>query len=162
MARAYPAINKCAFIYMYDAATMTQVQVGQFEDWSLNDQLNTLEYRECGYNTPLLVPLDFSFTGILRKGKLNHNLIKQLWGNVGGKVDIGSFGYWNIPKSQLVLIKQFSDGATEEKTTYTGCIFFSHTENNYRGLIQESVNLAAETMTSETQALVPDRSPESP
>jgi len=69
MARAYPAINKCAFIYMYDS-TGAQVQVGQFEDWSLNDQLNTLEYRECGYNTPLLVPLDFSFTGVLRKTEI--------------------------------------------------------------------------------------------
>lgn len=162
--RKYPVINKKAFIYMFDAATGTQVEVGQFEDWGVTDRLNTLEYRECGYLTPLLVPLDFSFMGYLSKGKLNHTLIAQLWSNLpGGEVDLSTgIGYWIPKKSMLKVIKQFSDNETEEVTEYYNVIFFNHEEHNARGLVEEAVRWGAESMRSYTQPMVPDRQPETP
>lgn len=160
--RAYPVINKKAFIYLFDQATGTQVLVGQFEDWGITDRLNVLEYRETGYLTPLLVPLDFSFMGYLSKGKLNHTLIAQLWSlAANGVVDLSTgFGYWLPKKSMIKIITQFSDNATEEVAEYYNVVFFNHEEHNARGLVEESVRWGAESMKNYTQPLVPDRQPE--
>ena len=157
--RTYPVVNKRAFVYMFDEATQAQIEVGQFENWGVVDSMNTMEYRESGYLTPLLIPLDFSFTGSLSKGKLNHILIKQLWkSDSSDKVDLTSEkGYWIPKKSKLKIVKQFSDNATEEVTVYNNIIFFNHRENNARGLVEESVSWMAESMESYTQPLVEDR-----
>jgi len=160
--RAYPVINKKAFIYMFDAATGQHVEVGQFEDWSFGNHLNTLEYRECGYLTPMYVPLDFSFQGYLSKGKLNHNLIQQLWGNLpDGTVDLSTaVGYWIPKKAMIKLVLQFSDNATEEVSEYGQVVFVNHRLNNARGLVEESIAWTAESMKNYTQPLIPDRQPE--
>lgn len=159
--RQYPVINKKAFIYMFDQATGAKVEVGQFEEWGFNDVLNTIPYRESGYKTPLHIALDFNFSGFLSKGKINHNLISQLWGNMpDGSVDISNeIGYWIPKKSMIKLVTQFSDNTTEQVTEYHNCTFFNHSEHNVRGIVEESVGFGAESMRKYVQPIVLDRQP---
>ena len=170
--RMPPVINKRAFIYMFKktaSGTYEEVQVGQFEDWGLSNSVNTLQYQECGYTTPLNVPLDYSFGGYISKGMLNTKLFAMAFNpqviNSGAVAngDVFKSGvrtpYGSLPKCKIKLVAQYSDtpddsgtGGTEAVYEYDGCVLFNHRIHNARGIVTESLSFTAESLVMYQQA----------
>lgn len=171
--RKYPVINKRAFIYLFKKEadeSLTEVQVGQFEDWGVNNSVNTLQYLECGYLTPLNVPLDYSFGGYLSKGVLDSKLVamafnpKALQGASQAVPDGDVFvsgtitPYGALPMCSIKLVLQYSDTTddllgtgTEVVYEYTNCVLFNHRINNARGIVTESLAFVAQEMNLKQQ-----------
>lgn len=168
--RMTPVINKRAFIYMFKkiesgtSVTYEEIQVGQFEDWGFSNNVNTMQYQECGYTTALNVPLDYSFGGYLSKGVLNSKLFAMAFNPnaIDGekKVPNGDIfisgsrtPYGALPKCKIKLVAQYSDtpddsGAkgTEVVYEYDGCVLFNHRMHNARGIVTESLSFTAESV----------------
>ena len=169
-ARPYPIINKRAYIYMTPKGSLDgPAEVGQFEDWGFSEDLNTLRYRECGYNTPLLVPMDHTLRGYVSKGKLNHELVKMMFETAadGETIEVGNDNSFWIPKiGDIKLILLFSpDSRTGEvrnkQVVYNlrNCVFFNHSVSNAGGIVSESLGFEGETLEITLEDFDPDDPP---
>lgn len=179
--RESPVINKRAFIYMFKKnadGTFEQVQVGQFEDWGMSNNVNTIQYLECGYVTALNIPLDYSFGGYLSKGALNSRLIALAMNpNAIGADKTVANGtvfqasvitpYAALPKCKIKLVMQYSNckddtltDGTEISYEYDECVLFNHRIHNARGIVTESLSFVAESLNIVQQAQVANRGKE--
>lgn len=169
--RMPPVINKRAFIYMFKKVVSTsgtvtyeEIQVGQFEDWGFSNNVNTMQYQECGYLTALNIPLDYSFGGYLSKGLLNSKLFAMSFnpGTINSAKNVANGDvfksgtktpYGALPKCKIKLVMQYSDtpddsgvAGTEAVYEYDGCVLFNHRVHNARGIVTESLSFVAESL----------------
>jgi hypothetical protein len=175
--RRTPVINKRAFIYMFKADG-TQLKVGQFEDWGMTNNVNTIQYLECGFVTALNIPLDYSFGGYLSKGMLDSRLVATAFGGpdnieqtATASQDIFKSStrtpYGALPKCTVKLVLQYEDckddtasDGTEVTYEYKNCVLFNHRINNARGIVTESLSFVAESLDMVQQKQTPGRGAE--